>query len=119
MTPSGKVPSETQIRDHYRELAVDWSQAQGDPKAANKLFRAHHAYYKSIRDLPEGRSAISGLVHDIDSAVRLLAATHSLAWDRDGAIAALTELERGGSLYAIDAEYTLKSYREGKLNLDW
>lgn len=74
MTPSETGPSVTEIRDRYRCLAVDWSEARDDPQTANKLFRSHHAYYKEVRHLPAGRSAISGLMQDVDAAVRLLAA---------------------------------------------
>jgi hypothetical protein len=51
--------------------------------------------------------------------VRLLAATHSLRLEPERAQLALEEIEQEGSLYAVDAKWTLRSYRSGKLNLDW
>jgi hypothetical protein len=109
----------TDLRDAYRQLAVEWSEARDDPKLANRLFRAHHSLYKEMRESPAGQLAILGLLHDIDDAVSLLAATHSLAWNRKAAVDVLRDLEQRGNLYAMDAEYTLKSYLEGKLDLDW
>jgi hypothetical protein len=48
----------------------------------------------------------------------VLAATHSLAWETDRAVQALREIEQEPSPYAVDAKWTLRSYRSGKLKLD-
>ena len=101
------------IGDEYRRLAIGWHDAQGNSAAANKLFDEHHLLYKAVRDRAEGRGAIVALMDDDHAAVRLLAATHTLAWQPDKAVATLRALEDGRGLLAVDAKYTLKSYLNG------
>lgn len=107
------------LRAQYRELAVDWDAARDDSGEANRIFKAHHALYKRLRETPAGRHAITALLEDPVTAVRLLAATHSLQWEPDRAQSVLHEIEQESNLYAVDAKWTLRSYRSGKLNLDW
>jgi Domain of unknown function (DUF2019) len=76
--------------------------------------------YKRLRESDAGRRAISGLIYDPVTAVRLSAASHSLAWQPVAAQAVLEEIENQPTgLYAVSAKWTLRSYRQGKLNLDW
>ena len=42
-----------------------------------------------------------------------------MAHAADRAQLVLEEIEQEGSPYAVDAKWTLRSYRAGKLNLDW
>ncbi len=77
------------------------------------------ALYKEMRSEPDGRAAISGLLGDPITAVRLAAATHSLGWEGDRAVAVLEEIEQESNLHAVTAKWTLRSYRSGKLDLDW
>lgn len=63
--------------------------------------------------------AIASLLEDPITAVRLAAATHSLGWQPARAEQVLEEIEQEGSLLAVMAKWTLRSYRSGKLNLDW
>jgi hypothetical protein len=107
------------LRAEYRTLAVEWAEARDSPDQANRIFKVHQALYKRIRGSAAGREAITGLLDDPVTAVRVLAATHSLAWAPDRAAQALLEIEQGSGPYAIDAKWTLRSYRNGKLNLDW
>ena len=107
------------LRAEYRALAVEWDEARDSPDRANRAFKAHHALYKRIRDSAAGRQAITGLLDDPVTAVRVLAATHSLAWDHVQAEQALQEVEQESSPYAVDAKWILRSFRNGKLNLDW
>ncbi len=107
------------LRVEYRVLAVEWDEARDSPDQANRIFKAHHALYKRIRDFAAGRDAIIGLLDDPVTAVRMLAATHRLAWEPDRVAQALQEIERESSPCAVDAKWTLRSYRNGKLNLDW
>jgi hypothetical protein len=107
------------LRAEYRDLAVEWGEARDSPDQANRIFKAHHALYKRIRESAAGREAITGLLDDPVTAVRVLAATHSLAWEPSRAERALQEIEQEDSLYAVDAKWTLRSYRNGRLNLDW
>jgi hypothetical protein len=109
----------TLLRAKYRALVVKWDEARDAPKEANQLFDALHALYKELRKTEEGRLAIMGLLDDPITAVQLSAASHSLALQPELAVAVLEELEHGGSLYAVTAKWTLRSYRNGKLDLDW
>jgi len=106
------------LRDHYRALIVEWDKAR-DPPEANRIFDALQALYKKMRNEPDGRAAISSLLGDPMTAVRLAAATHSLGWEGDRAVPILEEIERGSDLHAVDAKWTLRSYRSGKLDLEW
>jgi hypothetical protein len=107
------------LRAEYRAVAVEWGEARDSPDQANRIFKAHHALYRRIRDSAAGREAITGLLDDPVTAGRVLAATHSLAWEPDRAAQVLQAIEKESSLYAVDAKWTLRSYRNGKLNLDW
>jgi hypothetical protein len=107
------------FRDLYRQLAVEWDQARDDPAEANRLFDKLQVAYKGMRDSPEGRDAILGLLKDAETPVQLLAATHSLAWDPTAAERVLTEIEQQDNMHAVTAKWTLRSFRAGKLNLDW
>jgi len=111
--------SETEIIDQYRCLALEWAELRGDPKKANKVFKQHHAYYKQVRDLPAGQAALLVLLSDPEPSVRLLAATHALRFAEREAVPVLNALERSAGVYAMDAEYTLTNFREGRLDLDW
>jgi hypothetical protein len=119
MTVPGPSASVEEIQADYRRMVVDWAEARDDPPLSNKLFKKHHSFYKSIRDLTDGQTAIVRLMGDPEDAVRLLSATHSLGWAREEAERTLEELEQLSNLYAVDAKYTLKAFRDGKLNLDW
>ena len=72
-----------------------------------------------MRESQAGRDAISSLMTDPVPAVRCMAATHSLAWSPENAAIVLRELENMGGLLAVDAHYTLESFEEGRLNLDY
>ena len=109
----------TTLRAKYRALVVEWDEARDTPKEANRLFDALHALYKQLRETEEGRQAITGLLDDPITAVQLSAASHSLGLQPERAVAALEELERGDSLHAVTAKWTLRSYRNGKLDMDW
>jgi Domain of unknown function (DUF2019) len=116
---SHEAANEVDLRVQYRDLAVDWDAARDNPDEANRIFKAHHALYRRLRDTPAGRRAITGLLDDPVTPVRLLAATHSLQWEPDRAQLVLQEIEQEGNPYAVDAKWTLRSYHNGKLNLDW
>jgi hypothetical protein len=103
----------------YEETARRWGQLQSDSAQANRVFEENHAIYKRLRDEREGQSAISRLRGDESEAVRLLAATHSLAWEPDAAVETLRAIKEGGGLVSVTAKYTLRSYESGKLDLNW
>ena len=108
-----------EVLDPYRALALEWAALRDDPKKANRAFRKHHAYYKEIRDLPDGRRALLTLLGDAEVPVRLLAATHALPFAAADAEPILVALESSDDIYAMDAKNTLLSFREGRLSLDW
>jgi hypothetical protein len=104
----------------YRSTALAWDVMRNDSTKANLLFVQLHSIYKRLRDTQAGRDAISALMDDDNAGVRISAASHSLAWAPKKATAVLEGIEREGpGLYRTTARYTLKSFREGKLNLDW
>lgn len=103
----------------YRSTAAAWDAARNDAKKANPLFDRLHQQFKELRASQLGREAIAALMDDDNIGVRLMAATHSLAWLPDKASSVLSEIEKVPGLYAVTAKYTLKSFREGRLHLDW
>lgn len=107
------------LKKTYRSLASEWYSARDKPELANRLFRKHHALYKTMRETSEGRSAILALLNDPEPAVRLLAGTHSLGINPELATRTLEEIQAGGGVLAMDAEYALIGFRDGTLNLDW
>ncbi|MGD0554144.1 MAG: hypothetical protein ABSA93_04100 [Streptosporangiaceae bacterium] len=109
----------TLLTDEYRDTLFQWHLAHGDPPKANKLFRRKHALVKEIRGSAEGRAAIEALLDDPEVAVRMSAAADSLAWRSARGEAVLEAVEQADGEYAFDAKWTLRSYRAGKLNLDW
>lgn len=108
-----------ELQARYRQLAVDWSEARDDPDEANRILREHHALYKQLRESAEGREAIAGLLGDDQTAVRLVSATHTLAFQPEAAERTLEDIENSTGPYAMDARWTLRSFRTGRLNLDW
>jgi hypothetical protein len=103
----------------YRDLALQWQAAVANPKVANVLFRKHHRLFMTMKDTPEGRMSIGALLDDREPVVRLLAATHSLVWDSLKAVGVLENLERAGGRYSLDAKWTLRSFRDGTLDLEY
>lgn len=116
---TGTSDTEGAMRDQYRALVVAWEEERDHPQKANQLFDALHALYAQLRDSEAGRQAITSLISDPLTAVRLFAATHSLAWEPARAEDVLDEIASEGSLHAVTAKWTLRSYRAGTLNLDW
>ena len=88
-------------------------------RAANPVFNRLQELQKGLRTSAEGRAAIAELVTSTDAGVRLIAATHTLTFDPDAAVAALKILEAEAGLHALSAKYTLRSFRSGTLNLNW
>jgi hypothetical protein len=120
--PANISEGTSELLDTYLSTAERWHALQSDADAANKankVFDENHAVYKLLRGSDEGCSGIAQLMAHQRIGVRLLAATHSLAWAPDEAIAVLEAIEKSGGLHAVTAKYTLRSYRSGKLNLDW
>ena len=105
----------------YRELASTWGRAQDKPALANDLFDRLHAIAKVLRDSPRGREGLEMLCEDADIAVRLVAASETLSWDSAGGLRTLSamELDADAGLHAVSAEYTLRAYSAGTLDLDW
>jgi hypothetical protein len=116
---NGGADADVGLTAQYRDLAVEWDAARDDSGEANRILKIHHALYKRLRETAAGKRAIIDLLDDPVTAVRLLAAMHSLQWEPDRAQNALQEIEQEHNLYALDAKWTLRSYRNGRLNLDW
>jgi hypothetical protein len=108
------------LLDSYRATATAWDVMRGDAKKANTLFDQLHSIYKELRASQAGRDGISALMTSENVGVRVSAASHSLGWDPEHAVEVLEQIERDGpGLYRTTAKYTLKSFREGRLNMDW
>jgi Holliday junction resolvasome RuvABC DNA-binding subunit len=103
----------------YRDVASRWDAALGNAKIANRLFDELHELFKQLRTTTQGREGITSLMDDASLGVRLSAAAHSLGWDTQRASKVLEEIANVPGLHAVTAEYTLKAFREGKLNQDW
>jgi hypothetical protein len=105
-----------------RSTAIAWDVMQSDAKRANPLFKQLHAIFKQLRVEQAGREGITAVMDDasVGVGVRLVAASHSLGWVPERAIAVLEQIKRDGpGLYRTTAKYTLKSFREGTLKEDW
>lgn len=110
---------ESELLDAYLKTAERWDVLQSDADAANKVFEENHAIYKRLRISDGGRAGIAQLMTHPTTGVRLLAATHSLGWAPDDAAGVLEAIEASGGLHAVTAKYTLRTYRSGRLDLDW
>ena len=105
--------------DLYRSTAIAWDLMQADAKKAKPLFDRLQVIFKQLRPEPSGRDGIAALMDDPTTGVRLIAASHSLAWAPDEAVKVLEAIESEPGLHAVTAKYTLKAFREGTLNTDW
>jgi hypothetical protein len=103
----------------YRATATAWDVAQSGAKEANRLFDRLHELAGELRSTDAGRRGIATMIRDPNVGVRLIAASHSLAWAPAEAIGALEEIERGRGLHSVSAKYTLKAFQEGRLKSDW
>lgn len=102
----------------YEELAIAW----GDERAArraNKLFDQLHGIAGKLRDTDSGRRAVESLCTHQNRAVRLMAASNSLAWDCTEGERTLEALVTSGGRYSFEAEMTLRELRAGRLTFDW
>jgi hypothetical protein len=107
----------------YRNTLVEWGKATeaGVTREANRLFVLNHERFKELSATSEGREAITSLLADSDAFVRSVAATHSLLWAPERAVAVLEALQRDAQLpwqVQVSAEYTLKEWRAGRLDLE-
>src|SRR4051812_31799200 len=97
-----------QLRQAYRELALEWDAAHGDPPVANVLLRRHQRMAKRLRASAEGRAVVESLLADNSTVVRLAAATDSLAWECSDGVTVLEQIEsEDDTMYAVDAKWTL------------
>lgn len=111
-----------ELIEAYRSTAIAWDTMRGDAKKANPLFNQLHVTYEKLRDSEQGQKAISHLIDEptVSAGVHLLGASHSLGWEPEDAIRVLEAMERQApGLYRTTARYTLKSFREGTLDLNW
>lgn len=108
------------LLNRFSEGAATWGSLMGgNATKANRLFNELHAIAKALGQSADGREGLVKLTSDESVGVRLLAASESLPWAPEVAAAALDVIAASGGLYAVSAKYTLKSFRDGSLNLDW
>jgi hypothetical protein len=105
--------------EEYLLTAIDWDDLQDEPQRANVAFDRNQRLQKALRLSVAGRRGIAALARHDRSSVRLLAATHMLAWDPEQAESILAVLEATSGLVAVSAKYTLRTYHAGGLDLDW
>ncbi len=108
-----------EMANAYRRDADAWGLLEDDASAANPIFDRLQALQKILRHSAAGRAAIRDVADSPSPRVRLIGASHMLPFDPETAIPILEELTSTRGLQAVSAKYTLKSFREGKLNLDW
>jgi hypothetical protein len=121
--PPQDAPEVADLVKEFIEIVIQWDIRQpdrpgADVSAANRAFDRIHGLGKQLRTTDDGRRGISGLMTYPMVAVRLNAATYSLEWSSDAAVAVLREIEAGPGLYAVTARYTLRAFHEGTLDLD-
>ena len=112
-TPSAHVAA---MLSDYEASAIAWDAAQSDAREANRLFDHLQALRSELSKEEEGRRGIIALMEHPNVGVRLTAGAHSLEWAPTDAVEALEEVERGPGLHGVSAKYTLKAFREGKLD---
>jgi hypothetical protein len=106
------------LLQQFEEKAELWGDLIGDSaRKANRLFSQLTLIEKELRLSPEGRSGLEGLLSHGSQGVRLLASSACLYWNPEIGVAALEQLATEPGLHALSAEYTLKAFREGTLNL--
>jgi hypothetical protein len=87
--------------------------------AANRLSDRAHTVALRLRTTNDGRSAMESLLTHENRAIRMSAAAESLGWGPEKAIPVLEALVVPRGTQSLDAEYTLREYRAGKLRFDW
>jgi hypothetical protein len=101
----------------YRKGAEGTSSS--DPKVANRWQRKMHGAYKMLRETPEGRAAIIGLMDDPNPHVKCWASAHSLQWEPVAAKRSLEELRVAKGPCSFTAEITLEEFGKGRLSFDY
>ena len=107
------------LKTRFRETVIAWSLARSDASIANPLFDQQQQLVKRLRSTEAGQEALEQLLDDDDVVVQAVAATASLAWASQKGLHVLSTIATRNDLIGFEAELTLKSFRSGKLNLDW
>ena len=126
---TGAVAQELGAR--YEANLREWAsltrrQSKTTVQRANALVNELQATYLRLRESLEGRGIIEALAADPDRLVRLSAATHCLKWNEALGRAALEDIRDtdaidgpGWDIAGFDAKWTLRTFEDGKLDLDW
>jgi hypothetical protein len=109
------------LREEYVSLSEQWvSLPNARHRMKNKVFVEHHGVSKRLRATERGRAGLLQLVNQDSDVVRLQAAVDCLAFAPEVGIPALEAIELPETnRYSFDAKWTLKTFRDGTLNLDW
>jgi hypothetical protein len=91
----------------------------GKTAKANRLVERNHEIYKQLRESEEGKAGIWSLRLHAERAVSQTAIVHSLAWQPVEAVELLEQIEAADGPGAFEAKWTLRSWRDGRLKLDW
>jgi hypothetical protein len=125
--PVTTAPLETTI-ESYRRSLLDLADLVGDqghaPSSARRwerLVSQAQAERLTLRESPEGRSAITSLMQDPRPTVRLWSAGAALSWDEAAALETLRELRESPSQYgihSISAKHLMLAFESGDLDPD-
>jgi hypothetical protein len=116
---------ESRLLADFIEGVLSWDAVGFDTpkkanKKANKIFLQFHRTARKLQATPAGRAGLESLMSHESAAVRVIAAGRVLTWDPDKSVPVLERLrDSTGGRHGFSAEYTLKGYNEGTLDLHW
>lgn len=104
----------------YVALTIEWADLPSAKfRKANKIFKAAHVIAKQLRETQDGRAGLLSLLSHANLSVRLGAATESLPFDPDAALAVIDHLAGSDTAQAFEASMVAQEWRAGRLNPDW
>lgn len=106
------------LLDEYSDAAIKHAAAstEGDHKAANREYDRLAGVYRELKAGGDNaQNALLELLNHSNESVRGWAASHALEFAPSEGERVLTELMKAKSLWALDAEMTLKEWRNGTL----
>jgi hypothetical protein len=121
------APLESAIESYRRSLndladvVGDQGHAPSSVRRWERLLSQAQSERLTLRESPEGRSAITALITDPRPTVRLWSACAALSWDEAAALETLRELRESPSLYgihSISAKHLMLGFEAGNLDPD-
>jgi hypothetical protein len=102
----------------FEEAATMHAEAteQGDYKTANKCYAIIAKAATYLKEKSEIQK-LSGFLEHNSTGVRLWAATYLLPFMESEGVSALEKIAKGKGIHSLDAEMTLREWRNGNLKL--